>query len=230
MSNEFNGFKQNTFDFLRDLHANNNKDWFNANRERYEVCWLKPGLDFISAMEPVANALSAPHKAEARINGSLRRLYRDTRFSKDKTPYNPRMHIVFWCGDHPNRSPGIHIVLHRNHVGFGVGQWGLSPVQLEKYRRAIVNPTKRRSLLEALEQAEKCGCDLEPETLKRLPRGFDIDDEFEFLLKRKSLVARTLVERDIPAEITSEKCVEHVTRLMNELFAVNKWLMKHVNY
>ncbi|MCP4184933.1 MAG: DUF2461 domain-containing protein, partial [Hyphomicrobiales bacterium] len=78
---------------------------------------VEPALQFIAAMQPIVSEFDPPLKAEARLNGSLRRIHRDVRFSKDKTPYNPRLHIIFWAGCHPNRSPACHIVLSAKHLG-----------------------------------------------------------------------------------------------------------------
>lgn len=104
-------FTDATFRFLGDLARNNAKDWFEANRDRYEAHWKAPAIAFIREIAPRMAALDPPLKAEAKINGSLRRINRDVRFSKDKSPYSPSLHMVFWSGDHPNRSPGMHVVL-----------------------------------------------------------------------------------------------------------------------
>ena len=228
MIHSFTGFSQDTFAFLSDLEANNSKEWFVAHREQYEACWLQPALAFIDAMKPVVLALCPPLKAEARLNGSLRRIHRDTRFSKDKTPYNPRLHMVFWCGDHPNRSPAFHIVLHPTHVGYGAGQWAFTPAELTSYRRSVCAPEKRAILIAALEAARNVRCELDPETLKRVPAGFAMEDRHAPLIKRKSLVVRTLHSDAIPKQILNEDCVEYTAELMSTLGSIISWLQEYV--
>ena len=227
MTNSFDGFSQDTFDFLNDLAANNTKDWFNASRARYEACWLAPAQGFITALEPLVSAFAPPHTARPKINGSIRRIFRDVRFSADKTPYDPRLHMVFWCGGHPNRSPALHLVLHRDGFGCGAGQWALTPAQLAGYRAAVCDGKSRAGLLAALDKAQARGCTLTPESLKRLPAGFDIVAGHETLLRRKSLVVRTLAPRPVPAQLMTGKCVAYTASLLSDLLPVSAWL--HAN-
>ena len=99
------GFSKQTFQFLTGLEANNSKDWFEDNRKAYETHWKDAALDFIAAVSDRMAALDPALRAEPKLNKSLRRINRDVRFSKDKSPYNARLHMVFWAGHHPNRSP-----------------------------------------------------------------------------------------------------------------------------
>ena len=89
-------FEPETLEFLAELQNNNNRPWFKLNKHRYEEQVLDPALDFIRSMyEPLQQI--APHfTAVARQSGgSLMRVYRDTRFSRDKTPYKTNIGIQF---------------------------------------------------------------------------------------------------------------------------------------
>ncbi|MDP1732873.1 MAG: TIGR02453 family protein [Sulfuritalea sp.] len=89
-------FSKATFRFLDELAANNDRGWFEANKPRYEELVREPALDFITAMaEPLAKF--APHfRAEPRkMGGSLMRVFRDTRFARDKSPYKTNIGIQF---------------------------------------------------------------------------------------------------------------------------------------
>ncbi|MEW6514797.1 MAG: TIGR02453 family protein [Pseudomonadota bacterium] len=94
-------FTKPTFAFLDELAAHNRRDWFEANKARYEALVREPALKFIAAMAPEL-ARFAPHfRADPRkLGGSLMRVYRDTRFARDKTPYktNPPRG---YAADHP---------------------------------------------------------------------------------------------------------------------------------
>lgn len=184
-------FSPDTFAFLTDLAENNSKTWFDANRERYEAHWKAPALAFIEAVAPRMAALDPPLKAEAKVNGSLRRINRDVRFSKDKSPYGASLHMIFWSGEHPNRSPGMHVVLHPGSVGYGTGLYGLTPAQLARYRDMVVDPVESASLLDALDAAGAAGCTMGDPDLARVPRGYSAEGRAGALLRYKSIVART---------------------------------------
>ena len=93
---EFEGFQPTLLAFLRDLKANNNRDWFNAHKPDYEQLVREPALGFISAMGPPLAKFAPMFVAVPRKSGgSLMRVYRDTRFSRDKTPYKTNVGIQF---------------------------------------------------------------------------------------------------------------------------------------
>ena len=103
MANQFAGFELETFAFLRDLTLHNDRDWFTANRARYEEHYLAPALGFIEAVGPrLAAELPGDVRFEARVNGSLFRINRDVRFSRDKTPYKNHIDMWFWTGRLPS--------------------------------------------------------------------------------------------------------------------------------
>ncbi|MEL7104586.1 MAG: DUF2461 domain-containing protein [Pseudomonadota bacterium] len=180
-----------TFAFLGDLAQNNSKDWFEANRARYEAHWKAPALAFVEAVANQMAALDPSLKAQAKINGSLRRINRDVRFSKDKSPYTASMHLVFWAGEHPNRSPGMHFVIYAGGVGFGSGLWGLEKDQLQTWRDMVVDPVEGPKVLAALDQAAAVGCTMGAPDLARLPKGYSAEGRAAELLRYKSVVART---------------------------------------
>ena len=220
----FNGFGNDTFSFLQELRDNNNREWFADNRSRYDEHFLAPAFALVNALEDVARKLSPPHKAEARINGSVRRINRDVRFSKDKSPYSARMHLVFWTGDHPNRSAATHFVLHPEGIGYGVGQWGLTPDQLDIYRRQISDTSVRAEFMQVLNQAEALGCTMGKPALKRTPKGFDAPEEWADLLKHKSLVARTMDDVAVPEALKTSEGVDFVADLLTRLAPFNGWV------
>jgi uncharacterized protein (TIGR02453 family) len=93
----FEGFGKETFQFLAELGQNNERSWFEANRKRYEAYYLQPALAFIEELGPMlASALPGGLRFEPRVNGSLFRVNRDVRFSKDKRPYKDHIDMWFW--------------------------------------------------------------------------------------------------------------------------------------
>jgi len=82
----FAGFPPDCAGFLRDLAANNDRQWYQANKARFQTACLKPALDLITTLQEPLAGFNPPLAAVAKMNGLLRRLYRDLRFSKDKRP------------------------------------------------------------------------------------------------------------------------------------------------
>ncbi|MGI9257968.1 MAG: DUF2461 domain-containing protein, partial [Gammaproteobacteria bacterium] len=129
MSNDaersFAGFPAQTAKFLTELANNNARDWFNVNKQRYEDHVLEPALTFINAMEPRIEKISPHFLAVAkRTGGSLMRVYRDTRFSKDKTPYKTNIGIQFRheLGKDVH-APGFYLHIQPKNCFLGAGIW-----------------------------------------------------------------------------------------------------------
>lgn len=227
MAKRFAGFPEAMPGFLHELKANNERAWFESHRDEFDRLCLQPCLSFIESVADATAAFDPPHKAQAKTNGSLRRIHRDTRFSRDKTPYHPYLHLIFWCGDHPNRSPGLHLVFSPGGFGMGAGQWALSPEELDRYRQAVCDNDIAGELRRALEVAAAAGCHLEKPALKRVPRGFEADPENEMLIRQKGIVVRNRNE-DYPDGFFDERCSDVVLARLRQLLPVQKWLMEHV--
>ena len=118
-------FTSESFAFLRELSKNNNREWFAANKKRYEAELRDPALRFISDFGPRLNRIAPRLVADPRpVGGSMFRIYRDTRFAADKTPYKTAVGIRF-----PHRaasdvhSPGFYLHLEPSEVFVGAGIW-----------------------------------------------------------------------------------------------------------
>jgi uncharacterized protein (TIGR02453 family) len=95
MTSTFTDFPPATLAFRRDLGANNTKAWFDEHRADYEQSYLSPALAFVDAMREPLFALHPQVHADPRMNGSLFRINRDVRFSKDKTPGKDHIDLFF---------------------------------------------------------------------------------------------------------------------------------------
>lgn len=221
------GFSDNTFAFLRGLKAENTKDWFEAHRASFDADVKIPAFDVIDALAPRMSALDPPLKCEARVNGSLKRINRDVRFSKDKSPYNPRIHMVFWSGSHPNRSPAMHVVIGPDGIGYGAGHFGVEAGTLEKYRTAIMEPKSREQLLAAVERAKAIGCEMGDPALKTMPRGYATDAPWSYLLRYKAFVARTHENVPLPGWVNGPNLVDEIMNLTDACQPFISWLHRH---
>ena len=179
------------FDFLRELKANNERSWFEANKARYVADVRDPMLDFIAAFaEPLAEI--SPHFiADPRANGgSLFRIYRDTRFSPDKTPYktNAGAHFRHVAGKDAH-APGFYLHLEPDSCFAACGIWHPDGQALANIRNAIAdNPGPWQRITQA--KTFRDTFTLMGQSLKRPPRGYDDAHPLIEDLKRKDFIAR----------------------------------------
>jgi len=199
---DFKGFKPTTINFLKELSDNNNRNWFTHNKQRYEIEVLAPALEYISAMsEPLANI--SPHftAIPKRIGGSLMRIYRDTRFSKDKTPYKTNIGIQFRHQLAKDvHSPGYYLHIAPDEIFIGIGTWRPPSDALLKIREYIVEYPKKWITVCNNEEFRK-KYELAGDKLKTAPRGFTKDHELINDLRWKDFIAvRNLNQSDIQNE------------------------------
>lgn len=177
-------FSPELFRFLRGLAKNNSRDWFQANRERYETALREPCLRFISDLGPRLQGISRRLVADARpTGGSLFRIYRDTRFSKDKSPYKTHAGMHFPVrGGKDVHTPGFYLHLEPDGCFAAAGLWRPDAAALAKVRESIVARPSRW---------KKARVGLPPggDRLRRPPRGYDPNHPFVEDLKRKDFVA-----------------------------------------
>ena len=202
----FNGFKYTSVGFLQELSENNNRNWFTQNKQRYETDVLIPALNYISAMSEPLSKISLNFTAiPKRIGGSLMRIYRDTRFSKDKTPYktNIGIHFRHRLGKDMH-APGYYVHIAPDELFLGVGIWHPPSDALLKIREYIDEHPKKwinaRNDKEFRNEYEIMG-----DKLKSAPRGFPKDHKLIEDLKWKD---HTAIHRLSVPEIQKDNFVE----------------------
>ena len=185
----FAGFDERLPAWLRRLERHNDKAWFEAHRDEYQALYLEPAQAFVAA---VGALLPKGYRAEPKINGSIMRIHRDVRFSKDKSPYKPVLHLIFARGSGPaRREPAFYFYLSGRSAGVAAGLFGFDDRQLARYREAVSNGRRAATLRRAIEKVRKAGpYELGSPSLKRVPRGFDPDDPNADLLRHKGLSLR----------------------------------------
>ena len=186
------------FKFLTELKSNNTREWFTANKSRYIAEVREPCLDFIRDFRPYLEKISRHYSADARpIGGSLFRIYRDTRFSKDKSPYKTAVGIHFRHEVAKDaHAPGFYLHLEPGNVFAGAGIWRPEKETLQKIREGIFNhPKKWKEILSDRKFKKKHK--LDGDSLVRPPTGFDPDHPLIEHLKRKDFVSISeLTEKD----------------------------------
>jgi uncharacterized protein (TIGR02453 family) len=195
-------FTQELFDFLDDLEANNDRDWFAANKQRYLEHVQEPALDFIEAIGPRLDAISPHFLAQPKASGgSLFRIYRDTRFSKDKTPYKTNTGMQFrHAAGKDAHAAGFYLHIQPGESFLGVGLWR-PPTSVAYQIREYIDEDQEAWRAAAHDEPFSTTFTLGGESLKRPPRGFSPDHPLIEDLKRKDFVgSRPLTEADIVAD------------------------------
>lgn len=187
-------FTPKLFSFLRELEANNERDWFNANKARYEEDIKEPALDFITDFAPYLEKISPHFVADSRASGgSLFRIYRDVRFSKDKSPYKTHtgMHFRHFMAKDVH-APGFYLHLQPGENYAGIGIWRPDTATAYKIRQAIADDQKAwKRAAHARPFTDVFSMD--GESLKRHPKGFDPDHPLIEDLKRKDFIGGTSI-------------------------------------
>ncbi len=179
-------FTSDLFRFLGELRTHNEREWFVANKERYEQSGRDPFLRFIADLAPGLKKISPHFVVDAKpVGGSMMRIYRDTRFSKDKSPYKTGLAAHFWHRKAKEGAmPAFHLRLEPGHSSVGGGIWQPEPTALKKIRSAIAADGKSWQKATA-KRALGMGCGMIGESLKRPPPGFDASHPFIEDIKRK---------------------------------------------
>jgi uncharacterized protein (TIGR02453 family) len=193
-----NGFPRDGIDFLRELRENNNKAWFEANRERFSESVQEPARALVRALGKRLEAAYPPTAYDDRKSGgSLMRIHRDVRFSRDKSPYKTNMAMMFAPkGGKRMEAPGFGLQITPEDAGFIAGMFSFPDDLLDRFREAL-EEGQRRAELESIVTdiigkldddggygAYRLG---EPD-LKRLPRGYPADHQAARWLRYKGLV------------------------------------------
>lgn len=186
----FNHFEPSLLKFLRDLEANNDRQWFNDHKQQYEDLVRSPALAFIEEMEQWIRLVSPHYEASAKkVGGSLMRVYRDVRFSKDKSPYKTNVGIQFRHEVGKDvHAPGFYLHIAPDDIFLGVGTWRPHPEALRAIRDHIV--TKPGPYLDAIEhQPFTEFYEFTGESLIRPPKGYDKEHSLIEEIKRKDFIA-----------------------------------------
>lgn len=190
-------FSKATFKFLSELSANNNREWFEANKGRYESAVREPALEFISAMAPQLAKFAPNFRADPRkMGGSLMRVYRDTRFARDKTPYKTNIGIQFRHSLGKDvHAPGFYLHIANDECFLGAGCWHPDPDALGKIRDLIAAKPERWFALRDGKKF-KSTWSLAGDALSRPPRGYAADHVAMDDLKRKDFIGLASLSAD----------------------------------
>lgn len=223
MPAEFAGLPKDYFDFFRELKANNNREWFEANKARFRASVQEPLSAFVEAMAPRLKKISKHFVADPRLNGgSIFRIYRDVRFSKDKSPFKTHGGVQFRHAlGKDAHAPGFYVHLDPAEIFYGGGVWLPPPPVLAKVREAIRDNGKAWKAALANPAFVKRFGGVEGEALSRPPRGFDPEHPLIDDIKRKSFFAMTPGK---PAAARKSSFADDVAAAMGDARPLMKFL------
>ncbi|MGW8249463.1 MAG: DUF2461 domain-containing protein [Anaerolineales bacterium] len=228
MSKPFPGFPPAGIQFLSELGENNNKEWFTANKSRFEQDLLEPAVAFVAAVGEGLRAFSPAIQVDLRTNGSgtLMRIYRDVRFSKDKSPYKTSVAGMWWEGQgKKTHSPAYGFHLESRGMDLMAGMFQFDKDQLKRYREAVVDPARGAELRQIVGHlSADSRYRIMGEQYKRTPRGYDPEHPNADLLLYDSLYVRPNQAISI-AQVTSPQIVEICLSHFQQMAPVQKWLV-----
>jgi len=180
------------FQFFRELRENNDREWFKADKARYEEFVRRPCLEFISDFSSPLRSISRYYVADPRpIGGSLFRIYRDVRFSRNKSPYKTAAGMQFNHASFKSaHAPGFYLHLGPDEVYMACGVWHPESNTLRAIRDALVaDPAGWRKAISG--NRFRSVFTFRGDTLKRAPRGYDPDHPLIEDIKRKDFIVGT---------------------------------------
>lgn len=198
----FTGFPAAARNFLFELRANNNREWFAENKSRYERTVLQPAIEFVTAVEKPLQKISPHFQAiPKRSGGSIMRIYRDIRFSKNKLPFKTNLGIHFrhemGASAH---APGFYFHIDPENVFMGGGVWQPEKGVLDQIRLHIIEESDGWKKILSRPKLKR-DFFIDGSSLKRPPQGYDPKHPLIEDLKRKD----HFVTRDLTWEAISEK-------------------------
>ncbi len=183
-------FSEELIDFLVGLSANNSREWFNKRKDVYESVLREPALEYIREVGgPLADISPHVRASDRKQGGSLMRIYRDVRFSRDKSPYKTNVGIQFRHESGKDvHAPGYYVHISIEECFIGAGSWMPDRDALLAYRRAVSEHPSEWLALKQMTESGEWNLDGHHDMLKRPPRGFSADDPMIEDIKRKHFI------------------------------------------
>lgn len=222
---EFDGFK-GALSFLKEIRKNNNKEWFEANRDIYEKTILNPSKAFVVEMGEHLMALEPTVEAEPKINKSLFKMYRDVRrMGENKEPMKSRIGIIFpqggWSGCRLQKSSFyLHFSPDELFVAVGV-RWFNKPM-LDAYRDYIKDDKRRASLARVLKKLGEMGYNTIEKGYKKYPKGFSAEMMDVDLSLQKGMATYKVLDPNIIED--GEKFINTLYKIYEDMLPLQQMM------
>ncbi len=219
---QFSGFPKEGLEFLSRLKANNTKEWFEANKNDYEKYILEPNRAYVKEMGETLQILVPFIHAEPKINRSLFKIYRDSRFHLDN-PIKEKIGIIMWQGSgHRMQSSSFYMHYSPDEVFVATGIRNFKPPLLATYREYIKDSAKREALHHILEELKNKGYQIPEPKFKRTLRGFNSSDNYSYLYKMGAIYAYKSFKPD--STFFSQKIIDRNFKIYQDMFDLQQWV------
>ena len=219
----FNGFSKEGIEFLKKLEKNNSKVWFENHRHIWEQTILAPNKAFIEDMGETLQILVPTIKAKPKVSGSLFKIYRDVRFSKDKTAMKDKIGLMFWQGlGHRMQSSSFYMHYTKESYFIAAGIRSFKSPLLKTYRDYIRHDKHRESLHLILEDLKNKGYNYSSQKYKRIPKDFTGDESHLYLTKLDSLFS--YIEYDLDDIFFTVELVDKLFKIYDDMKELQNWV------
>ena len=221
----FKGFSRQTIEFFKDLADHNNRVWFEAHRDVYESQVMAPARAYVEAMGARLKRDVPRIVAVPKVNKSIFKIHRDTRFSIDPAPYKTNLGLYFWEGPRPRlEAAGFYFHLEPPDLMLGGGMYMIPEEMLKKFRSAVVHPKLGRELTAVVKALAAHGYEANGRHYKRVPPGFDASHPNAAFLLHNGLYSGW--EGKIPSEFYSPAFIDFSYAKFEPIIPLHRWLMK----
>ncbi len=205
----FQGITAGAFEFYEELQDNNNREWWQEHRDRYQSLVKEPLASLLAELEPRFGP------------GKLFRPNRDIRFSEDKSPYKTAQGAVASVQE----GVGYYLQISADGLLVGGGYHSHTPAQLDRYRNSVDASGTGEALRQIVEAVAAAGFAVEGEKLKTVPRGYAREHPRAELLKHKSLSASVTLGR--PDWLATPAAAQDIAGLWEDLRPLVDWVSRH---
>ncbi|MDR2947111.1 MAG: DUF2461 domain-containing protein [Candidatus Adiutrix sp.] len=213
-------------DFLAELRDNNNRAWFLENRDRAEELLLSPARSLVVEVGELLRKKRPDIIADPRTDRSIYRLNRDTRFSRDKTPYKTHLALWWWEGlEGRLECPGFYYHLTPDGWGWSIGCYRFSESGLNGWRQSLLDAAKAKAFRRVISDFEKTGAPFGAPELKRAPAGFSPDHPMIQYLRHKGFYSWA-EESPHPPELFGPDAAEFIYDRFATGLKLHDWLVK----
>lgn len=227
MNSTLKDFPKKTVAYLKKLSKNNTREWFEANRDKYNSDFLEPCFQFVVEMGDKLQDLDPDIIAVPKIDKSIFRLHRDVRFSKDKTPYKTNAGLYFWNGRVKKmEASGFYFHIEPKLYGVGLGMYMFPPHLLKKYRDVVSNPSSAKELHQIIRTLEKKGYTIGGKKFKKIPKGYDSNTLYPGYLLYEGIYA--WYEGEDFKKIEGGKALNFIFKIFKDMVPLHKWLVKRL--
>jgi uncharacterized protein (TIGR02453 family) len=220
----FNGFKKEAIILLEEFEKNNTKEFFESKRAEYEKYILEPNRAYVEEMGEMLQILTPNITAIPKVNKSLFKIFRDSRFHFSQ-PIKSKIGIIIWEGNgHRMQSSSFYMHYSKNELFVSTGIRNFKPPLLEKYRNYIKNEIKRKELDEILKELTKKGYCIGEAKFKRCPNNLNKNDSYSYLYKMGSLFAYKTFSLD--KVFFSKDIIQRNFLIYQDMFKLHQWLLE----